>query len=84
LLRGSLVGGREGGREFEEVHGVNWDGGCRSVGYYTAAENPSKRLAMPLVFVKGDSTCSLENAYARPVDGLWIVFESPKNGTHSH
>lgn len=46
---------------------------CRGVGYYSAADGAERRLAKPLIFCRTQSECPMENGYARPVEGLYIL-----------
>ncbi|XP_047309403.1 copper methylamine oxidase-like [Impatiens glandulifera] len=48
------------------------------VGYYSDKEDPSRRLAKPLIFCRTKSDCALENGYARPVEGIHILVDLQK------
>ncbi|KAL6002740.1 hypothetical protein ACLOJK_022960 [Asimina triloba] len=43
------------------------------VGYHGEADAPSRRLAKPLIFCRTESDCPMENGYARPVEGIYVL-----------
>nr|GLL36161.1 hypothetical protein DM860_011308 [Ipomoea trifida] len=45
------------------------------VGYHSEADSPSRRLAKPLVFCRAESNCPMENGYARPVEGIYVLVD---------
>nr|GMD24649.1 copper methylamine oxidase-like [Ipomoea batatas] len=45
------------------------------VGYYSEADAPNRRLAKPLIFCRTESDCPMENGYARPVEGIYILVD---------
>ncbi|KAK6148314.1 hypothetical protein DH2020_019226 [Rehmannia glutinosa] len=45
------------------------------VGYHSEADAPSRRLAKPLIFCRTESDCPLENGYARPVEGIYVLVD---------
>ncbi|KAF3630507.1 putative cysteine synthase, chloroplastic/chromoplastic-like isoform 1 [Capsicum annuum] len=45
------------------------------VGYHSEADAPSCRLAKPLVFCRTESDCPMENGYARPVEGIYVLVD---------
>ncbi|CAN4076954.1 unnamed protein product [Withania somnifera] len=45
------------------------------VGYHSEADAPSRRLAKPLVFCRTESDCPMENGYARPVEGIYVLVD---------
>nr|GMD36290.1 copper methylamine oxidase-like [Ipomoea batatas] len=45
------------------------------VGYHSEADSPRRRLAKPIVFCKTKSNCPMENGYARPVEGIFILVD---------
>lgn len=47
----------------------------RCVGYHGEADAPSRRLAKPLIFCRTESDCPMENGYARPVEGIYVVVD---------
>lgn len=47
----------------------------RCVGYHSDADAPSKRLAKPLIFCRTESDCPMENGYARPVEGIYVLVD---------
>ncbi|RRT69406.1 hypothetical protein B296_00028038 [Ensete ventricosum] len=49
------------------------------VGYHSDADAPSHRLAKPLIFCRTESDCPMENGYARPVEGLYILVDMQNN-----
>ncbi|WOH05245.1 hypothetical protein DCAR_0624659 [Daucus carota subsp. sativus] len=46
-----------------------------TVGYYSNADAPSGRLAKPLIFCRTESECPIENGYARPVEGIYVLVD---------
>ncbi|TXG50214.1 hypothetical protein EZV62_022738 [Acer yangbiense] len=60
-------------RGIEDMDLVMVDAWC--VGYYSEADAPSRRLAKPLIFCRTESDCPMENGYARPVEGIYIVVD---------
>ena len=48
---------------------------CRCVGYHSDADAPSRRLAKPLIFCRTESDCPMENGYARPVEGIYVLVD---------
>lgn len=47
----------------------------RCVGYHGDADAPSRRLAKPLIFCRTESDCPMENGYARPVEGIYVLVD---------
>lgn len=47
----------------------------RCVGYYSEADAPSRRLAKPLIFCRTESDSPMENGYARPVEGIYVLVD---------
>ncbi|MCL7030931.1 hypothetical protein MKW94_020449 [Papaver nudicaule] len=47
----------------------------RCVGYYSDGDAPSRRLAKPLIFCRTESDCPMENGYARPVEGIYVLVD---------
>jgi len=47
----------------------------RCVGYYSEADAPGRRLAKPLIFCQSESDCPMENGYARPVEGIYVLVD---------
>ncbi|KAI3933705.1 hypothetical protein MKW92_052571 [Papaver armeniacum] len=45
------------------------------VGYYSDKDAPSRRLAKPLIFCRTESDCPMENGYARPVEGIYVLVD---------
>ncbi|KAM7483162.1 hypothetical protein LguiB_007745 [Lonicera macranthoides] len=45
------------------------------VGYHSDADAPSRRLARPLIFCRTESDCPMENGYARPVEGIYVLVD---------
>ncbi|RID70108.1 hypothetical protein BRARA_C02156 [Brassica rapa] len=45
------------------------------VGYHSEADAPSRRLAKPLIYCRTDSDCPMENGYARPVEGIYVLVD---------
>ncbi|CAN1294256.1 Amine oxidase [copper-containing] zeta, peroxisomal, partial [Linum perenne] len=58
-------------RGIEDMELVMVDAWC--VGYHSESDAPSKRLAKPLIFCRTESDCPMENGYARPVEGIFIL-----------
>ncbi|XP_042436576.1 copper methylamine oxidase-like isoform X1 [Zingiber officinale] len=64
-------------RGVEDMDLVMVDAWC--VGYYSNADGPSRRLAKPLIFCRTESDCPMENGYARPVDGIYVLVDIQNN-----
>ncbi|XP_020106923.1 uncharacterized protein LOC109723113 [Ananas comosus] len=64
-------------RGIEDMDLVMVDAWC--VGYYSDADAPSRRLAKPLIFCRTESDCPMENGYARPVEGIYILVDIQNN-----
>ncbi|KAJ8475833.1 hypothetical protein OPV22_019560 [Ensete ventricosum] len=64
-------------RGVEDMDLVMVDAWC--VGYHSDADAPSHRLAKPLIFCRTESDCPMENGYARPVEGLYILVDMQNN-----
>ncbi|KAK3037537.1 hypothetical protein RJ639_030345 [Escallonia herrerae] len=47
----------------------------RCLGYHSEADAPSRRLAKPLIFCRTESDCPMENGYARPVEGIYVLVD---------
>lgn len=47
----------------------------RCVGYHSEADAPNRRLAKPLIFCRTESDCPMENGYARPVEGIYVLVD---------
>ena len=47
----------------------------RCVGYHSEADAPSRRLAKPLIFCRTESDSPMENGYARPVEGIYVLVD---------
>ncbi|RVW52989.1 Primary amine oxidase [Vitis vinifera] len=60
-------------RGVEDMDLVMVDAWC--VGYHGEADAPSRRLAKPLIFCRTESDCPMENGYARPVEGIYVVVD---------
>ncbi|KAK2997903.1 hypothetical protein RJ639_024793, partial [Escallonia herrerae] len=45
------------------------------VGYHSEADAPNRRLAKPLIFCRTESDCPMENGYARPVEGIYVLVD---------
>ncbi|KAM2557930.1 hypothetical protein TB2_014997 [Malus domestica] len=60
-------------RGIEDMDLVMVDAWC--VGYHSEADAPSQRLAKPLIFCRTESDCPMENGYARPVEGIYILVD---------
>ncbi|EEF51936.1 copper methylamine oxidase isoform X2 [Ricinus communis] len=60
-------------RGIDDMELVMVDAWC--VGYHSAADAPSKRLAKPLIFCRTESDCPMENGYARPVEGIYVLVD---------
>ncbi|CAN6713798.1 unnamed protein product [Malus baccata var. baccata] len=60
-------------RGIEDMDLVMVDAWC--VGYHSEADSPSQRLAKPLIFCRTESDCPMENGYARPVEGIYILVD---------
>ncbi|XP_024515532.1 uncharacterized protein LOC9640771 [Selaginella moellendorffii] len=44
-------------------------------GYHEEKDAPSRRLARPLMFYRTESSCPMENGYARPIEGLSLLVD---------
>nr|QWQ66222.1 copper amine oxidase 2 [Phlegmariurus tetrastichus] len=44
-------------------------------GYYEEKDAPNRRLARPIMFCRTESDCLLENGYARPVEGIYVLVD---------
>ncbi|KAH9627216.1 hypothetical protein KSS87_020762 [Heliosperma pusillum] len=60
-------------RGIEDMDLVMVDAWC--VGYHSEVDAPSRRLAKPLIFCRTESDCPMENGYARPVEGIYILVD---------
>ncbi|CAM6082779.1 unnamed protein product [Calypogeia fissa] len=60
-------------RGIEDMDLVMVDPWC--VGYYGEEDAPNRRLARPLIFCRTLSDCPMENGYARPVDGIYVLVD---------
>ncbi|WVZ19731.1 hypothetical protein V8G54_007053 [Vigna mungo] len=60
-------------RGIEDMDLVMVDPWC--VGYYSEADAPGRRLAKPLIFCQSESDCPMENGYARPVEGIYVLVD---------
>ncbi|KAK7354005.1 hypothetical protein VNO80_19461 [Phaseolus coccineus] len=60
-------------RGIEDMDLVMVDPWC--VGYYSEADAPGRRLAKPLLFCQSESDCPMENGYARPVEGIYVLVD---------
>lgn len=60
-------------RGIEDMDLVMVDAWC--VGCYSDADAPSRRLAKPLIFCRTESDCPMENGYARPVEGIYVLVD---------
>ncbi|KAE8124304.1 hypothetical protein FH972_019203 [Carpinus fangiana] len=60
-------------RGIEDMDLVMVDPWC--VGYHSEADAPSRRLAKPLIFCRTESDCPMENGYARPVEGIYVLVD---------
>nr|DAD30826.1 TPA_asm: hypothetical protein HUJ06_009677 [Nelumbo nucifera] len=60
-------------RGIEDMDLVMVDAWC--AGYHSEADAPSRRLAKPLIFCRTESDCPMENGYARPVEGIYVVVD---------
>lgn len=47
-------------------------------GYFSEADSPDRRLAKPIFFCRSESDCSLDNGYARPVEGIKVLVDMQK------
>ncbi|KAL2340949.1 hypothetical protein Fmac_008889 [Flemingia macrophylla] len=56
-------------------HGNDSKGNLRCVGCFSEADAPGRRLAKPLIFCRSESDCPMENGYARPVEGIFVLFD---------
>ncbi|CAN6198761.1 unnamed protein product [Urochloa humidicola] len=48
-------------------------------GYYSDGDAPSRRLSKPIIFCRTKSDCPMENGYARPVEGIHVLFYMQNN-----
>eukprot|EP00249_Psilotum_nudum_P012903 c24037_g1_i1 orf=554-2908(+) len=62
-----------GKRGIDDMDLVMVDAWC--VGYHGEDDAPSRRLAKPLIFCRTDSDCPMENGYARPVEGIYVLVD---------
>ncbi|XP_014521049.1 uncharacterized protein LOC106777802 [Vigna radiata var. radiata] len=60
-------------RGIDDMDLVMVDAWC--VGYHSETDAPSRRLAKPLIFCRTESDCPMENGYARPVEGIYILVD---------
>ncbi|KAF1867025.1 hypothetical protein Lal_00049452 [Lupinus albus] len=60
-------------RGIEDMDLVMVDAWC--VGNYSEADAPCRRLAKPLIFCRAESDCPMENGYARPVEGIYVLVD---------
>ncbi|KAL7602971.1 diamine oxidase [copper-containing] 1, peroxisomal [Lactuca sativa] len=60
-------------RGIEDMDLVMVDAWC--VGYHSEADSPSQRLAKPLIFCRTESDSPMENGYARPVEGIYVLVD---------
>ncbi|KAG4378680.1 hypothetical protein AAZX31_17G082900 [Glycine max] len=60
-------------RGIEDMDLVMVDAWC--VGYYNEADDPNRRLTKPLIFCRGESDSPMENGYARPVEGIYVLVD---------
>ncbi|WJX33095.1 primary-amine oxidase [Trifolium repens] len=60
-------------RGIEDMDLVMVDPWC--VGYHSEADAPGRRLAKPLLFCRSESDCPMENGYARPVEGIYVLVD---------
>ncbi|XP_020213728.1 uncharacterized protein LOC109797957 isoform X1 [Cajanus cajan] len=60
-------------RGIEDMNLVMVDAWC--VGYYSEADGPNRRLSKPLIFCRASSDCPMENGYARPVEGIYVLVD---------
>ncbi|KAK2989737.1 hypothetical protein RJ640_030230 [Escallonia rubra] len=60
-------------RGIEDMDLVMVDAWC--LGYHSEADAPSHRLAKPLIFCRTESDCPMENGYARPVEGIYVLVD---------
>lgn len=60
-------------RGIEDMDLVMVDAWC--VGYHSEADAPRRRLAKPLIFCRTESDCPMENGYARPVEGIYVLVD---------
>jgi len=60
-------------RGIEDMDLVMVDAWC--VGYHSEADAPNRRLAKPLIFCRSESDCPMENGYARPVEGIYVLVD---------
>ncbi|GJP67547.1 hypothetical protein CLOP_g24357 [Closterium sp. NIES-67] len=69
-------------RGVDDMELVMVDAWC--VGYFSEADHPSRRLAKPIVFCRCPSDCSLDNGYARPVEGIYVTVDMQACGRNLH
>ncbi|KAI3726985.1 hypothetical protein L1987_66792 [Smallanthus sonchifolius] len=60
-------------RGIDDMDLVMVDAWC--VGYHSKADAPSCRLAKPLIFCRTESDSPMENGYARPVEGIYVLVD---------
>ncbi|PWA72499.1 copper amine oxidase [Artemisia annua] len=60
-------------RGIDDMDLVMVDAWC--VGYHSEADAPSRRLAKPLIFCRTESDSPMENGYARPVEGIYVLVD---------
>ncbi|KAK1359036.1 hypothetical protein POM88_043510 [Heracleum sosnowskyi] len=60
-------------RGIEDMDLVMVDAWC--VGYYSDVDAPNRRLAKQLIFCRTESDCPMENGYARPVEGIYVLVD---------
>ncbi|KAL9326545.1 hypothetical protein ACSQ67_007190 [Phaseolus vulgaris] len=60
-------------RGIEDMDLVMVDAWC--VGYYSEADGPNRRLSKPLIFCRSEGDCPMENGYARPVEGIYVLVD---------
>ncbi|KAJ7569207.1 hypothetical protein O6H91_01G066900 [Diphasiastrum complanatum] len=60
-------------RGVEDMDLVMVDPWC--AGYYEENDAPDRRLARPLIFCRAESDCAMENGYARPVEGIYVLVD---------
>ncbi|XP_057496957.1 amine oxidase [copper-containing] zeta, peroxisomal-like isoform X1 [Actinidia eriantha] len=65
-------------RGIEDMDLVMVDPWC--VGYHSEADAPKRRLAKPLIFCRTESDCPMENGYARPVEGIYVLVDMQNMG----
>ncbi|KAK7291608.1 hypothetical protein RIF29_06891 [Crotalaria pallida] len=60
-------------RGIEDMDLVMVDTWC--VGNYSEADAPNRRLVKPLIYCRAESDCPMENGYARPVEGIYVLVD---------